>query len=301
MFNNVCYLLLKCILSMGKEKKDGNADAGSRQKYKTWSDDSTEFMLQWYIDYLKEKPATSTWKQHHHHMCAEALNARFGLGATTQQVDRHFRAFKEKWNWIKLAMDKSGYGFDAGSCKFNIHYSEKSPSKLGPGKYNYLTRPIKIFHLIEELFGESAKANRSLAVDQCTVDAEDDNNRSGSDEVYTPEHDENDSDTIAPRCPPLVGSSFSIKRKNKKSPGKKHVKDKAKHARATGDDEIATSIAMFAKSIASSCPATTDPYADLWKRIEDIPFPLRDKVDIATYLSKPEQVHLRNYLNAASD
>ena len=116
---------------MGKEKKDGNADAGSRQKCKTWTDDSTEFMLQWYIDYLKEKPATSTWKQHHHHMCAEALNARFGLGATTQQVDRHFRTFKEKWNWIKVAMDKSGYGFDAGSCKFNIHYSEKSPSKLG--------------------------------------------------------------------------------------------------------------------------------------------------------------------------
>ncbi|XP_066313540.1 uncharacterized protein [Miscanthus floridulus] len=151
-----------------------------------------------------------------------------------------------------------------------------------------------------ELFGESAKANGSLAVDQCTVDAEDDNNRSGS-EVYTPEHAENDSDTIAPRCPPLVGSSFSIKRKNKKSPGKKHVKDKAKRARATGDDEIATSIVMLAKSIASSCPATTDSYADLWKRIEDIPFPPRDKVDIATYLSKPEQVHLRNYLNAASD
>jgi len=56
------------------------------------------------------------WKQRHHHTCAEALDARFGLGATTQQVDRYFRAFKEKWNWIKVAMDKSGYGFDAGSC-----------------------------------------------------------------------------------------------------------------------------------------------------------------------------------------
>ena len=136
---------------------------------------------------------------------------------------------------------------------------------------------------MEELFGEPAKANGSLAIDQCTVDAEDDNNNgSGSDEAYTPEHAENDSDTIAPRCPPLVGSSFSIKRKNKKSPWKKHVKDKAKRARATGDDEIAASIAMLAKSIASSYPT------DLWKCIEDIPFPPRDKVDIATYLSKPE-------------
>ena len=117
---------------------------------------------------------------------------------------------------------------------------------------------------MEELFREPAKANGSLAIDQCTVDAEDDNNNgSGSDEAYTPEHAENDSDTIAPRCPPLVGSSFSIKRKNKKSPWKKHVKDKAKRARATGDDEIAASIAMLAKSIASSYSATTDPYANL--------------------------------------
>jgi len=131
---------------------------------------------------------------------------------------------------------------------------------------------------MEELFGEPAKANGSLAVDQWTMDAEDDNNNgSGSDEAYTPEHAKNDSDTIAPRYPPLVGSSFNIKRKNKSSPWKKHVKDKAKHARTTGDDEIARSIAMLAKSIASSCPATTDPYADLWKRIEDIPFPPRDK------------------------
>jgi hypothetical protein len=140
---------------------------------------------------------------------------------------------------------------------------------------------------MEELFGESAQANGSLAVDQCTVDAEDDNNESMSDEVYTPKHAENDSDTIARRSPPLVGCSFSIKRKNKKSPGKKHVKDKAKRARATGEDEIGASIVMLAKSIASSGPATIDPYADLWKRIEDIPFPPRDKVDIATYLSKP--------------
>jgi hypothetical protein len=126
-------------------------------------------------------------------------------------------------------------------------------------------------------------------------------NESGSDEAYTPEHVENDLDTIAPRCPPLVGASLSSKRKNKESPGKKHVKDKAKCARSTRDDEIAASIAMLAKCIASSCPANTDPYADLWKRIEDLPFPPRDKVDIATYLSKPGQVHLRNYLNAASD
>jgi hypothetical protein len=51
---------------------------------------------------------------------------------------------------------------------------------------------------------------------------------------------------------------------------------------------------MLAKSIASSYSATTDLYANLWKRIEDIPFPPRDKVDIAMYFSKAEQVYLRN-------
>jgi hypothetical protein len=79
---------------------------------------------------------------------------------------------------------------------------------------------------MEELFGESTKANRSLAIDQCTVDAEDDNIESVSDEPYTPEHAENDSDIIVRSSPPLVGSSLGMKRKNKKSPGKKHLKDK---------------------------------------------------------------------------
>lgn len=131
MFNNIGYLIFNLILSMGKQNKDVGANVGSRQKYQTWADDSTEFMLQWYIDCQKDKPASFKWKQQHHHMCSEALNARFGIGTTRQQVHRHFRAFKERWNWIKQSMDRSGYGFDAALCKFNIHYSEKSPSKLG--------------------------------------------------------------------------------------------------------------------------------------------------------------------------
>ncbi|KAG2543043.1 hypothetical protein PVAP13_9NG717877 [Panicum virgatum] len=113
------------------EKQVGRADVVCRDKYKTWTDDSTEFMLQWYVDYQKDKPAPFRWKQHHHHLCAEALNARFGIGATRHQVYRHFRAFKEKWNWIKQAMAKSGNGFDAASKRFNLPYSERSPSKLG--------------------------------------------------------------------------------------------------------------------------------------------------------------------------
>jgi hypothetical protein len=173
---------------------------------------------------------------------------------------------------------------------------------------------------MEELFGESAQANGSLAVDQNTLDVEDDKSESGSDDSYiADEHIENDSDTIPPSSPSVVetiahispsvedtsahstpqavGFSSGMKRKFKRSPVKKHQKDKAKHAKALENDPIAGSIVMLAKSIAAS----SDPYANLWKRIEDIPFPPRDKVDIASFLSKPEQVFLRNYLNTASD
>ncbi|KAF8726282.1 hypothetical protein HU200_019741 [Digitaria exilis] len=310
---------------MGEQKKVGSGDNAYREKYRTWADDATDFMLQWYVDYQKNKPATFRWKQQHHHLCAEALNARFGIGATRHQVYRHFRAFKEKWGWISKAMAKSGNGFDAASRKFNIPYSEKSPSKLGTGKYNYLTRPIKFFDLMEELFGESPCATGALAVDQGNLDAEDDRSESGSDDSFTAEDGEIDSDTIARTSPPVaysnahislplpvediitysrapaVGCSSGMKRKNKKSPMKKHRKEKAKRAKALENDKIAKSIVMLANSIASSVPAPTDPYANLWERIEDIPFPPRDKVDIASFLSKPEQVHLRNYLNAASD
>ncbi|KAK8446582.1 hypothetical protein SEVIR_9G509100v4 [Setaria viridis] len=283
---------------MGKQNKIGSTDVIYREKYITWTDDTTEFMLQWYVDYQKDKPATFRWKQHHHHLCAEALNATFGIGATRHQVYRHFRAFKEKWNWISHAMAKSGNGFDAASRKFNLTYSEKLPCKLGTGKYNYLTRPIKFFHLMEELFGESAQANEFLAIDQNTLDVEDDKSESGSDDSLTAEHIENDSDTIARSSPAVVENiARSSPRKNMKSPMKKHRKDKPKHAKALENDPIAGSIIMLAKSIA----APSNPYANLWKHIEDIPFPPRDKVDIASFLSNPEQVYLHNYLNAASN
>ncbi|XP_025811171.1 uncharacterized protein LOC112888955 isoform X2 [Panicum hallii] len=274
------------VSSMVKKNKVGSADVVYREKYKTWTDDSTEFMLQWYVDYQKDKPATFRWKQHHHHLCVEALNARFGIGATRHQAYRQFRALKEKWNWISQALAKSGNGFDAASRKFNLPYSEKPPSKLG---------------LMEELFGESGQANGSLAIDQYTSDAEDDRSETETDDSFTVEHGENNSDTIARSNSPDLAFSSSLKHKNMKSPMKKLRKHKEKRANALENDKIASSIVMLANSVASTAPAPADPYANLWKRIEDIPFPPRDKVDIATFLSKPEQMYLRNYLNAASD
>jgi hypothetical protein len=154
---------------------------------------------------------------------------------------------------------------------------------------------------MEELFGESGQANGSLAIDQYTSDAEDDRSETETDDSFTVEHGENNSDTIARSNSPDLAFSSSLKHKNMKSPMKKLRKHKEKRANALENDKIASSIVMLANSVASSAPAPADPYANLWKRIEDIPFPPRDKVDIATFLSKPEQMYLRNYLNAASD
>ena len=165
---------------------------------------------------------------------------------------------------------------------------------------------------MEELFGESGQANGSLAVDQYTLDEEDDRSESGSDDSFTTEHGDNDSDTIARcsppiegtialTCRPVAGFSSGMKCKYMKSPINTLRKDKARRAKALENDKIAESIVMLANSVASSGLAPADPYANLWKRIEDIPFPPQDKVDIASFLSKPEQVYLRNYLNAASD
>jgi hypothetical protein len=153
---------------------------------------------------------------------------------------------------------------------------------------------------MEEPFGESDQANGFLAIDQYISDAEDDRSETETDDSFTVEHGENDSDTIARSNSPDLAFSSGLKHKNMKSPMKKLRKHKEKRANALENDKIASSIVMLANSVTSSAPAPADPYATLWKRIEDIPFPPRDKVDIATFLSKPEQMYLRNYLNAAS-
>ena len=117
---------------MGEQKEGAKTEvARSRDNYMSCSDDCTKYMLEWYIEKQRDKPPTFKWKAQHHLQCANDLNDKFGITATAKQVDRHFRSFKEKWKWIKLAKERSGYGFDKVLNKFNIDKSEKSPSKLG--------------------------------------------------------------------------------------------------------------------------------------------------------------------------
>jgi hypothetical protein len=67
---------------------------------------------------------------------------------------------------------------------------------------------------MEELFGESGQANGSLAIDQYTSDAEDDRSETETDDSFTVEHGENDSDTIARSNSPDLAFSSSLKHKN---------------------------------------------------------------------------------------
>ncbi|KAK3142533.1 hypothetical protein QOZ80_4BG0347790 [Eleusine coracana subsp. coracana] len=275
-------------------------------------------MLEWYIEFQKDKPKNFTWKKQHHLQCADALNAKYALGVTRNQVDRHWRSCKEKWHWISQVVAKSGNGFDAAACKFNLDPTEKDKDKLGTTKYNYLTRSIKFFHLLQELFLNHAKADGSLALDQSAMNItsdSDDNDSVKELEGYAlaGDDDQNDSDII-PRNSPIdlevtvdPSSGPSKKRKHMKSPTKKV--SKASRNGKVSNDEMANSIIMLIESIKSSnnnvAPvqqvAPADPNANVWKRIEDLTFSAKFKLEIATFLSKPEQDNFRGYLNIASE
>ncbi|GJN36144.1 hypothetical protein PR202_gb24983 [Eleusine coracana subsp. coracana] len=190
---------------------------------------------------------------------------------------------------------------------------QKDKDKLDTTKYNYLTRPIKFFHLLQELFLNHAKADGSLALDQSAMNItsdSDDNDSVKELEGYTlaGDDDQNDSDII-PRNSPIdlevtadPSSGPSKKRKHMKSPTKKV--SKASRNGKFSNDEMANSIIMLIESIKSSnnnvAPvqqvAPADPKANVWKRIEDLTFPAKFKLEIATFLSKPEQDNFHGIL-----
>ncbi|XP_044456230.1 uncharacterized protein [Triticum aestivum] len=269
---------------MGKHKLTlkTEEDSNPRDKYITWTDEATRFMLEWYIDLRKDKPATFKFKKQHHLQCADALNGKFSLGVTQTQVDRHYRQCKEKWGW-KTAV-------------------------------NYLTRPIRFFHQLEELFSDQSHADGSLAVDQTTVNVDD-----GSDDsedvrelegnLIPADSDEADSDTIDLRSPKvdLDGNPLNKKRKcASSSPSKKPTKGKANKKGKVPNDDMVTSIKKLAESLASPIVSVqpmppADPYANLWKRINALTIPAKDKLEIVAYLSKPDQDIFRSYLNYADE
>ncbi|VAI09183.1 unnamed protein product [Triticum turgidum subsp. durum] len=275
---------------MGKQKITIKTEEESnpREKYITWTDEATRFMLDWYIELRKDKPATFKFKKQHHLHCVDALNGKFSLGVTQTQVDRHYRSCKEKWGWVRRAMANSGNGFDRINFTFTLSESEKQ--------------------------NLSSHADGSLATNQTTVNVDDDSD--DSEEVRELEanlipvdSDEADSDTINRHSPKvdLEGNSLNKKRKHvSSSPSKKPTKGKANKKGKISNDDMAASIKKLADSLASPIVSVqpmppTDPYANLWKRINALTIPAKDKLEIVAYLSKPDQDIFRSYLNYADE
>uniref|UniRef100_A0A3B6NJP4 Myb/SANT-like domain-containing protein n=1 Tax=Triticum aestivum TaxID=4565 RepID=A0A3B6NJP4_WHEAT len=274
---------------MGKHKLTlkTEEDSNPRDKYITWTDEATRFMLEWYIDLRKDKPATFKFNKQHHLQCADALNGKFSLAVTQTQVDRHYHQCKEKWGWVRRAMANSGNGLDR-TTQFTLSESEKQ--RL------------------------NSHADGSLAVDQTTVNVDD-----GSDDsedvrelegnLILADSDEADSDTIDRRSPKvdLDGNPLNKKRKcASSSPSKKPTKGKANKKGKVSNDDMVTSIKKLAESLASPIVSVqpmppVDPYANLWKRINALTIPAKDKLEIVAYLSKPDQDIFRSYLNYADE
>ncbi|KAF7059037.1 hypothetical protein CFC21_065990 [Triticum aestivum] len=275
---------------MGKQKLTlkTEEDSNPRDKYITWTDEATRFMLEWYIDLHKDKPATFKFKKQHHLQCADALNGKFSLGVTQTQVDRHYRQCKEKWGWVHRAMANSGNGLDRTTFTFTLSESEKQRI--------------------------NSHVDGSLAVDQTTVNVDD-----GSDDsedvrelegnLIPADSDEANSDTIDRRSPKvdLDGNPLNKKRKcASSSPSKKPTKGKANKKGKVSNDDMVTSIKKLAESLASPIVSVqpmppADPYANLWKRINALTIPAKDKLEIVAYLSKPYQDIFRSYLNYADE
>jgi hypothetical protein len=109
-----------------KEKPDG--DGPVRERTITWDEEHTKFMLDWYNEFKKNQHAGFVWKKPHHVKCVDALNKEFAMGVKVQQVNRHYRDYKEKWKIIERALNNSGNGFDVTRCKITV--SESGKEKL---------------------------------------------------------------------------------------------------------------------------------------------------------------------------
>ncbi|XP_037450994.1 uncharacterized protein LOC119321403 [Triticum dicoccoides] len=257
-------------MAKGKGKADG--DGCSRERTISWADDQTKFMLDWCIEYMKEQHAGFRFRKHHLMKCADALNRKFAMGVTIAQVDRHFRHYKENWKYIAVAISKSGNVFDDIRCVITISESEKSC--LNDRARRLLSKPIKFYYEMQELF-TGTSADGSLAMDQhtCTIDSDDSDNDEGLYDLNCyPQYEgplEEDSDTLpttyGPKRPPVHAgadnSSSSTSRvgtkrpRGSRSPSKKRQKIKSRLAESA--EEINSTLKSLQQSLAAlllKCP-----------------------------------------------
>ncbi|KAE8774875.1 hypothetical protein D1007_52685 [Hordeum vulgare] len=138
-------------MAKGKGKDDGGGC--SHERTISWADDQTKFMLDWFIEYMKEEHAGFRFRKHHLMKCVDALNRKF-------------------------AINKSGNVFDDIRCVIIISESEKSC--LNDRARPLVSKPIKFYYEMQKLF-TGTSADGSLAMDQhtCTIDSDDSDNDEG--------------------------------------------------------------------------------------------------------------------------
>lgn len=111
---------------MAKGKAKADAFVSSRERSLNWHEDQKKYMLEWCMEYLKKEHGGFKFKKPHLLLCANALNKKFAMGVTVDQVDRHYRYHKENWKYIAIALSKSGNTFDETRCMVIISESEKA-------------------------------------------------------------------------------------------------------------------------------------------------------------------------------
>ncbi|CAN6235368.1 unnamed protein product [Urochloa humidicola] len=302
---------------MAKGKAKADAFASSRERSLNWHEDQTKYMLEWCMEYLKKQHAGFKFKKPHLMMCADALNKKFAMGVTLDQVDRHYRYHKENWKYIAIALSNSGNTFDETRCMVKISESEKA--NLCPRAKRLLAKPIKFYYEMRELFLGS-NADGSLAMDQNTcMDGNDDGSDSEDSRelidlnCYTqPEDAEGeDSDTLpTPTKHATVDntssstSQASRKRPRAKNSPSKRPRNKSRFADST--DQITATMKSLQETLAATAPPQmpqfTDPHAALWQRLEAIPMTPDQRVLIGEHLSTKENKGKRGWLcNASAD
>jgi hypothetical protein len=180
-----------------------------------------------------------------------------------------------------------------------------------------LSKPIKYFHEMQELFSGS-NADGSLAMDQQTCCDVDNKSDSSDDEglnnisSYARPIDiaAEDSDTLpSPTCADNGSSGTSRAGKKRprgsKSPSKKQ-QPKPKNRFTDATEKISNTMDHLVDQLGNPpppppVPQFCDPYASLWKRIDALPISTNDKVVVGNYLGRQENEGVRGFLASSVD
>lgn len=295
-------------MSKGKEKIERTI---------VWDEDQSKFMLGWFTDFIKEQHAGFKIKKQHHFKCAEALNRQFNMGVTATQVERHYRHYKENWKFVAAASSKSGNTFDTTRSMVVISESEKA--NLKDRARRLLSKPIKFFNEMQELFiNSSADGSLAMEATTCMNETHPGDDSDFNDDVCSdfsnypqPVHDlGDDSDTLpSPNHHPSQSvdhssSSSGLKRPQGEGvPAKRNVKPKSRTTKVV--DELSATLVELRNDLKKPPPPVPMPFVNpdaiLWQRLDNMTITTDQKLMIGTYLAHKDQKGMRGFLSAASD